>query len=459
MFLVWKCAVWRRCRSSRSARWPREGSGVAGTAAERGSTPVRRTSLTTNDECTGPNRCDEGGNDLDPAGGCQQGGGDDEAVDHFGTATQQPACGGRDGQLEQHTDGDGAEVGGGGRFGEQQLGQLLAEEQGDLERGELVPADVDGAQIAGGDGAPDQQRETDDRQRHDELSGGTEVVVSFAERDAQPLVGEGVAGQNADDGEQHQGQVLTRRHHSQAIGDPTIVNIAWYGRVSDGPSPDSGPSSVARVRPMVDEVPQRVVVTRTLGDLRTAAVGSGTSAGARSDFESAVARFGESQRVDGRLTSTAVLATIFRRRLGRRPDGVSGLTSLVEGLSSSAAQKVLHFMPADTDEHLVIVAEPDESAVLGVVLGPAAGPASARDGSASFVDRLIDHAATLDEPVAALRAVARGLLDDAVTRDELYARFTAAVERARASGDEVAEDHLHDVMDMIVGWTSPGRQL
>ena len=59
MFLVWKCAVWRRCRSSRSARWPREGSGVAGTAAERGSTPVRRTSLTTNDECTGPNRCDE----------------------------------------------------------------------------------------------------------------------------------------------------------------------------------------------------------------------------------------------------------------------------------------------------------------------------------------------------------------------------------------------------------------
>lgn len=59
-----------------------------------------------------------------------------------------------------------------------------------------------------------------------------------------------------------------------------------------------------------------------------------------------------------------------------------------------------------------------------------------------------------------IRKYARELLDGGYPREELYADFERAVEVVRQrSSDAEAEDPILDVMDLLVGWCSPGVKL
>ncbi len=63
------------------------------------------------------------------------------------------------------------------------------------------------------------------------------------------------------------------------------------------------------------------------------------------------------------------------------------------------------------------------------------------------------------EPVWELRGVVRGLLADGHDREALLSDLEAMRGELQASGRDKAEESVLDVMDFIVGWTSPHTKL
>lgn len=64
------------------------------------------------------------------------------------------------------------------------------------------------------------------------------------------------------------------------------------------------------------------------------------------------------------------------------------------------------------------------------------------------------------DALAEIRRYAAGLLAGGHPREELYAELDRARDLLEARGaPEEAEDPILDVMDLIVGWCSPGAKL
>jgi hypothetical protein len=63
------------------------------------------------------------------------------------------------------------------------------------------------------------------------------------------------------------------------------------------------------------------------------------------------------------------------------------------------------------------------------------------------------------EPVWELRGVIRGLLADGHSRDTLLHDLEALQLDLREAGRDADEDAVLDVMDFVVGWSSPHTRL
>ncbi len=72
---------------------------------------------------------------------------------------------------------------------------------------------------------------------------------------------------------------------------------------------------------------------------------------------------------------------------------------------------------------------------------------------------LFEGALNSVEPVWELRGVIRGLLADGHDREELLLDLEALQLELRESGRDAAENAVLDVMDFVVGWSSPHTRL
>lgn len=77
---------------------------------------------------------------------------------------------------------------------------------------------------------------------------------------------------------------------------------------------------------------------------------------------------------------------------------------------------------------------------------------------ASLNDRF-SAALCADQPLWALREVARGLLAQSYDRDALIEKLTAYALELRAADREDDEDIVFDVLDFLTGWCSAEMKL
>lgn len=73
--------------------------------------------------------------------------------------------------------------------------------------------------------------------------------------------------------------------------------------------------------------------------------------------------------------------------------------------------------------------------------------------------RKVERALRTDDPGLALQAVVKDLLDTGVEKEVLLARMKDWVQRLRKEAREADEDVVLDVMDLLVGWGTPGTRL